>query len=129
MKPDYARNLRIVGWSDQDGCPDGMQLMVHRGYAYIAHMFSKGFIVLDVRDPTKPRTVAYHPAPPNTWTIHLQAHDDLLLVIHAKDMFAAAEFADERAYYQGQLGKAVGTAEGRRARGWVGSARSTVRKR
>ena len=39
-------------------------------------------------------------------------------MIHAKDMFAAAEFADERAYYKGQLGRTVGTAEGRRARDW-----------
>ena len=117
-KPDYARNMRIVGWSDQGGRPDGMQLMVHRGHAYVAHMFSKGFSVLDVRDPANPRPLAYVPAPPNTWTIHLQTHDDLLLVIHAKDMFAAAEFADERAYYSGQLGKTVGTAQGKRARDW-----------
>ena len=53
----------------------------------------------------------YLAAPPNTWNIHLQTHDDLLLVINAKDMFAAAEFADEKAYYKGQLGKVVGTAE------------------
>jgi len=50
--------------------------------------------------------------------IHLQAHEDLLLVIHAKDMFAAAEFADERAYYSGALGKTVGTAEAKRKRDW-----------
>ena len=31
-------------------------------------------------------------------------------MINAKDMFAAAEFADERAYYRGQLGSVVGTA-------------------
>ena len=61
-----------------------------------------------------PRAVNYIAAPPNTWNIHLQTHDDLLLVIHAKDMFAAAEFADERAYYSGQLGKTVGTAEAKR---------------
>ena len=118
MKPEYARNMRIVGHSDQGGRPDGMQLMVHRGYAYISHMFSKGFSVLDVRDPANPRTLAYHAAPPNTWTIHLQTHDDLLLVVHAKDMFAAVEFADERAYYKGQLGKSIGTAKGHRERDW-----------
>ena len=33
---------------------DGVQLMVHRGHAYIGHIFSKGFSVVDVRDPTKP---------------------------------------------------------------------------
>jgi hypothetical protein len=49
--------------------------------------------------------------PPNTWTIHLQSHGDLLLVINAKDMFAEAAFQDERQYYRGSLGKKVGTAD------------------
>jgi hypothetical protein len=84
---------------------------VHRGYAYIGHMFSKGFSVIDVRDPKNPRAVNYLAAPPGTWNIHLQAHDDLLLVVNAKDMFAATEFADEHAYYRGQLGSVVGTAQ------------------
>lgn len=109
--PDFARNMRLIGHSDQGGRADGVQLMVHHGYAYIGHMFSKGFSVVDVRDPRRPETVAYVPAPPNTWNIHLQTHDNLLLVINAKDMFAATEFQDERAYYQGALGKKVGTAQ------------------
>ena len=117
-KPDYARNMRIVGHTDQGGRPDGVQVMVHRGFAYVGHMFSEGFSIIDVRDPNKPRAVNYLEAPPNTWNIHLQVHGDLLLVIHAKDMFAAAEFADERAYYSGALGKTVGTAETKRQRDW-----------
>ena len=117
-KPDYARNMRIVGHSDQGGRPDGVQVMVHRGFAYVGHMFSKGFSVIDVRDAKSPRAVNFIAAPANTWNIHLQVHDDLLLVIHAKDMFAAAEFADERAYYSGALGKTVGTAEAKRTRDW-----------
>lgn len=118
-KPDFARNMRVVGYSDQGGRPDGVQVMVHRGYAYVGHMFSKGFSVIDVRDPKNPRPALYVAAPPNTWNIHLQIHDDLLLVINAKDMFAAAEFADERAYYSGALGKTVGTAQAKRARDWT----------
>jgi len=117
-KPDYARNMRILGHSDQGGRPDGVQVMVHRGFAYVGHMFSKGFTVIDVRDAKNPRAVNYIAAPANTWNIHLQVHDDLLIVIHAKDMFAAAEFADERAYYSGALGKTVGTAEAKRTRDW-----------
>jgi hypothetical protein len=82
-------------------------------------MFSKGFSVIDVRDPRQPVPAAYVPAAPNTWNIHLQTHDDLLLVINAKDMFAAAEFQDEHAYYKGALGKKVGTADGsREERNW-----------
>lgn len=110
-QPDFARNMRILGHSDQGGRPDGVQVMVHRGFAYVGHMFSKGFSVVDVRDPKNPKPAAYLPAPPNTWNIHLQTHDDLLLVINARDMFAAAEFADEKAYYKGQLGQVVGTAQ------------------
>ena len=110
-KPDLARNMRLIGYSDQGGRPDGVQIMVEGGYAYIGHMFSKGFSVVDVRDPKNPKGVGYVPAPAGSWNIHLQAHDGLLLVINAKDMFAAAEFADEHAYYTGSLGKTVGTAD------------------
>jgi hypothetical protein len=121
-KPDHARNMRLLGYSDQGGRPDGVQIMVAHGHAYIGHMFSKGFSIVDVRDPRRPRPVNYIPAPPGTWNIHLQTHDDVLLVVNAKDMFAAAEFADERAYYRGAIGATVGTAEGgvqRTVRDWT----------
>src|SRR6187399_1316435 len=114
-KPDYAHNMRLVGHSDQGGRADGVQIMVHRGHAYVGHMFSKGFSIIDVRDPKHPRPVNYLAAPPGTWNIHLQTHADLLLVINAKDMFAAAEFAAEKAYYKGQLGTVVGTAAPKRS--------------
>ena len=52
-KPDYAQRMRLIGHSDQGGRPDGVQLMV-TGLAYIGHMFSKGFSVVDVRDPSNP---------------------------------------------------------------------------
>ena len=110
-KPDFVRNFELIGYSDQGGRPDGVQIMVNKGYAFVGHMFSKGFSVIDVRDPSSPKPAAYVPAPPNTWTIHLQTHGDLLLVINAKDMFAAPEFQDERRYYKGSLGKTIGTAE------------------
>ena len=64
--PDYSHNMRLIGHSDQGGRPDGVQLMVHRGYAYVGHMFSKGFSVIDLRDPSRPRAIAYIAAPRNT---------------------------------------------------------------
>jgi hypothetical protein len=109
-KPDHARNMRVLAYCDQGGRPDGVQIMVERGYAYIGHMFSKGFSIVDVRDAYNPRPAGYVAAPANTWNIHLQTHENLLLVINAKDMFAEAAFADERAYYRGQVGTVVGTA-------------------
>eukprot|EP01037_Dinobryon_pediforme_P007344 gene7344-7412_t len=120
-KPDYAKNMTLIGHSDQGGRADGVQLMVNKGHAYIGHMFSKGFSVVDCTNPREPKTVNYIAAPHNTWNIHLQTHGDLLLVINAKDMFAAAEFQDERAYYKGALGEKVGTASAQQAsaRDWT----------
>src|SRR5260370_2122491 len=114
---DYSRNMRLIGYSDQGGRPDGLQIMVNRGYAYIGHMFSKGFSVLDVRDPCNPRPVRYLAAPDNTWNIHLQAHQDLLLVIHAKDLVSQPDFVDERNYYKGSAGFHT-QAESKQARNW-----------
>ena len=116
--PEGARNVEFVGHTDQGGRGDGVQVMVAGGHAYVGTRVSRGIMVTDVRDPRNPKPVQYIPAPANTWNIHLQAHGDLLLVIHAKDMFAAAEFADERAYYKGALGQKVGTAEAKRVRDW-----------
>jgi len=118
--PDHARNMRLIGYSDQGGRADGVQIMVERGFAYVGHMFSKGFSVIDVRDPRAPKPHTYIAAPPGTWNIHLQVHGDLMLVINAKDMFAEAAFADERAYYRSQVGTVVGTADAKTSvRDWT----------
>ncbi len=104
MTPTHARNMRIIGHTDQGGGrADGVQIMVHHGYAYIGHIFSKGFSIVDVRDPRQPKPVHYVAAPHNTWTLHLQQAEDLLLVVHAKDMFAQPELADEKNYYKGKI--------------------------
>ncbi len=120
-EPDFARNMKLIGHSDQGGRPDGVQLMVNKGYVFTGHMFSKGFSVIDVRDPRDPKPVDYVAAPENTWNIHLQTHEDLLLVVNAKDMFAAPEFQDEHQYYKGALGEKAGTADaaGTAARDWT----------
>ncbi|MEM9223218.1 MAG: hypothetical protein AAGB11_12560 [Pseudomonadota bacterium] len=117
--PEYSKNMTLIGHCDQGGRPDGVQLMVNKRFAITGHMFSKGFSVIDVHNPRNPRPVNYIEAPDNTWNIHLQTHDDLLLVINAKDMFAAAEFQDETEYYKGKLGRKVGTADGSRERNWT----------
>jgi len=97
--PQYARNMKAIGHSDQGGRPDAVQVMVQRGYAYVGHLFSNGISVIDVRDPRKPVAGEFIPAPPNTWNLHLQAHDDLLLVVNARDMKALPAFADDKSYY------------------------------
>jgi hypothetical protein len=101
--PDYARNMQLIGHSDIGGRADCVQIMVQNGYAYVGHMFSNGFSVVDVRNPREPKTVNYVQAPPNTWALHLQAHDNLLLVVNAKDLYRDAILQDERSYYVGSM--------------------------
>ncbi|PWC13691.1 hypothetical protein B4923_07015 [Brenneria roseae subsp. americana] len=113
--PDYSRNMRLIGHSDQGGRPDGVQVMVHRGYAYIGHMVSQGVSIVDVRDPKNPKPAGFIAAPPGTWSIHLQAHDDLLLVVNARDLFADASFAEEKVYYTRSVAETVSTRQQNRS--------------
>jgi len=113
VQPDYARNMRLIGHSDQGGRSDGLQVMVHRGFAYVVHPWSGGFTVVDTRDPKRPGETWFIPAPPNTWTIHLQTHGDLLVVVHALDVFARMKLADEKAYYSRSVGDALGEPQAR----------------
>ena len=57
-KPDFVRNMRLIGHTDQGGRPDGVQLMVD-GFAHVGHMFSKGFSVIGARDRRNPMPVTY----------------------------------------------------------------------
>src|SRR5579864_496854 len=97
--PVLSKNIDLISRSDQGGRPDGVQIMVHRGYAYIAHIFSNGFSVLDVRDPKNPKPVGFVPAFGKNWNIHLQTHEDLLFVIDEFNFYAAEAFAHEESYY------------------------------
>ncbi len=117
--PDHARAMRLIGHSDQGGRADGVQIMVHQGFAYIGHLFSNGFSVVDVRDPRNPKPVNYIKAGTNTWNVHLQTSDDVLLVVNGKDVFADAAFGDEKSYYKASAGTALGTAAPVTERNWT----------
>ncbi len=115
-RPDHAHRMRLIGHSDIAGRGDGLQVMVQGGHAFVAHPWSRGFSVVDVRDPRRPGQVHYMPAPPNTWNIHLQAHGELLLVIDALDLFADVQtFASEKTYYTQSMGRTLAGAAPRRA--------------
>jgi hypothetical protein len=94
---DSALNMRYIGHSDQGGRSDGCQVMVNKGHAFVGHVFSGGVSVVDTSDPRKPNTVNFIPTPPNTWSIHLQTNDDLMLVVNEFDFYSA--YPDERDYY------------------------------
>jgi hypothetical protein len=95
-----SRNISFVSHSDQGGRSDGVQIMVHRGYAYIGHTFSNGITVIDVRDPKRPTPVNFVACPPNTRAIHLQTHEDLLLAVNCPSVWAMQALS-EKDYFGG----------------------------
>jgi hypothetical protein len=100
MQADAAKNIKFISHSDQGGHADGVQIMVHRGHAYIGNSFSMGVTVIDVRDPKHPKSVNFLPCPPNTRPIHLQTHDDLLLVTNLPSVWTMQALSEQE-YFGG----------------------------
>ena len=97
--------MRLIGHSDQAGRSDGQQIMVRNGYAYIGHVCSKGFSVIDVRDPDqarRPSTMSR--TRPTPGACICRSTTTCLLLVHGRDMFSQPEMADERNYYKPKSG-------------------------
>jgi len=81
LSAESAHKMAWIGYSDLGGRPDGVQVMVNRGYAFVGHPFSGGgATVVDVRDPRAPRPVNFLPVHPRSWSLHFQTFGELLLV-------------------------------------------------
>ena len=104
-----ASNVRFLSRNDQGGRPDGVQVILHKGHAFIGHMFSDGYSVVDVRDPLKPQTVAFIAAPKNTRSHHLQIHGDVLLAVNGPNIWAMQQYATQQDYYAKSLIDSVQT--------------------
>src|SRR6186997_911923 len=101
-----ASNVRFVSRSDQGGRPDGVQVIVHEGHAFVGHMFSDGFSVVDVRDAKNPQPVAFVAAPKNTRSHHLQVSGDILLTVNGPNIWAMAQYQTNADYYAKSLADA-----------------------
>lgn len=88
MIAESDRNIAFLGHTDNAGHGDCVQVMVARGHAYMGTRTSRGVAVADVSDPRAPRPVNWLPIHPNSWCMHLQAAEDLLLVIEELDLKA-----------------------------------------
>jgi hypothetical protein len=78
----YAKNMEAVGYHDLRGRPAfklAMQEVNGRWYLYVAHLWHRGWSVLDVTDPTSPQLAAFVPGPENTWTIQIQVADGKMI--------------------------------------------------
>lgn len=98
-----AHGMRLLGTCGVGGRGDCLQVMLSRGYCYVTHPFSGGFSVVDVRDPRSPRTVRHYPAASGASTLHLQLHDELLIVASEAELSTRPDYLDRAAYFGAQL--------------------------
>ena len=78
----FAHNTEVLGYHDLNGKPAfklAMQEVNGRWYLYLAHLWHRGWSILDVTDPTAPEFVAFIPGPENTWTIQIQVADGKMI--------------------------------------------------
>ncbi len=77
----YTEKTRLIGHHDLDGSGDGMQVIKHGKYAYVAHVgISKmALSILDVSDPENPRLIRQIPHPPNTHNHKVQIVGNTLI--------------------------------------------------
>jgi hypothetical protein len=94
-------NIKFVSHSELGGRGDGVQVMVHCGFAYIGHGSNNGTTIVDVRDAKNPRVIDFIACPGGTRAIHLQSHEDLLLAVNAPSVWMMQEFQDDMAYFGG----------------------------
>ena len=94
---DSAKNIEFVGRSNQAGRADGIQCMIHKGHAFVSHVFSGGVSVIDVRDPRNPAPVNFLPTHNRSWSVHIQTANDLLLVVEEFNFYSV--YVKETEYY------------------------------
>src|ERR1044072_1633099 len=102
-----ASNVSFVSRCDQGGRPDGVQVMVHNGHAFIGHMFSDGFSGVAVCDGKNPKPGAFAAAPKNTRSHHLQVSGDILLAVNGPNIWAMAQYQSQADYYSKSLDDAL----------------------
>jgi hypothetical protein len=71
--------------------------MVHNDYAYIGQARYGGFTIVDVTNPHEPRPAGFVETAPGALNIHLQVHDNLLLVVDGANLFSI--YGNAQAYY------------------------------
>ena len=78
----FAENVEPIGYHDLDGKPAfklALQEVNGRWFLYAAHLWHRGWSVLDVTDPAAPELAAYVAGPDNTWTIQIQVAEGKMI--------------------------------------------------
>ena len=83
IPPNYAaKNVRVVGYTDLEGRPPfklAIQEVDDRWLLYAGHLWHRGWSIVDVTQPDKPRLEKFIEGPENTWTIQMEVEDGKML--------------------------------------------------
>ena len=91
--PPLFKNTKLISQSDLEGRGDGFQLAKQGNYVYFCHMFSSGFSVVDVKDPTKPEVVKFIPTGnSHAWNIKCRVLGNTLIVAQEWKFFEPARY-------------------------------------
>ena len=78
----WRQNVELVGYHDLDAKPAFKLQILETGgrwYLYIAHLWHRGWSIVEVTDPTAPKLVRFIDGPPNTWTLQIQVADGRMI--------------------------------------------------
>src|ERR1043166_6331579 len=78
----FSHNIDLIGYHDLDGNPAfklAMQEVNGRWYLYVAHLWHRGWSILDVSDASAPELAAFISGPENTWTIQVKVADGKMI--------------------------------------------------
>ncbi|MFX1508513.1 MAG: hypothetical protein ACFFDC_20725, partial [Promethearchaeota archaeon] len=91
--PPFFINTKLISQSALDGRGDTFQLVKHGNYIYICHLFSSGFSVVDVKDPTKPEVVNFiSTGNPHSWNIKCRVLGNILIVTEDWKFFEPVKY-------------------------------------
>ena len=78
-----ASNVQAVGYSDLNGLNEGFKMSIiernGRWYLYVGHFWHRGWSIVDVTDPSRPRVVKFLAGPENTSTGQVDISDGKMI--------------------------------------------------
>jgi len=78
----WRHNVELVGYHDLEARPAFKLQILETGgrwYLYIAHLWHRGWSIVDVTDPGAPKLVRFIGGPENTWTLQIQVADGRMI--------------------------------------------------
>jgi hypothetical protein len=108
VPPDgIGHRIRHISYSDQNGRPDGVQVMLNRRHLYIGHMFDNGVTILDTADPRQLKPAGFFTAGPGTRTHHMQVANDVLLLANGANIVSMQSYDNLRGYFENNLADSI----------------------